>query len=77
LQDHRLVERLRHQDAINATLNDLKQDAYMSYLKKTGWNTEPILPIIASLAYKQGARHQDNEKVLEAALYAWHSANHR
>jgi hypothetical protein len=68
LQDHRLVRRLTHQDAINATLEDLKQDACNSYLKKTGWDTEPILLIIASLTYKQGAGHQDNRDMLETLL---------
>jgi hypothetical protein len=70
LQDHRLVSRLPAKDAIKAILEDLKQDACMSYLKKTGWDKESILPIIASLAYKQGAGHQANEEILESALQA-------
>jgi hypothetical protein len=70
LQDHRLVSRLPAKDAIKAILEDLKQDACMSYLKKTGWDKGSILPIIASLAYKQGAGHQANEEILEAAIQA-------
>jgi aminoglycoside phosphotransferase (APT) family kinase protein len=68
LQDARLVERMEPSDAIAKTRTFLKSPACRDYLAKTGWNGDPLLPIIASLAWKQGAGHQENEAVLEAAL---------
>ena len=68
LQDARLVRRLNPAAAIEATLRDLTRPACMAYLAGTGWSAEPLLAIIASLAYKQGAGHQDNRDVLAAAL---------
>lgn len=70
LQDARLVERLAPGDAIAKTRDLLKLPACVAYLSRTGWNDDPILPIIASLAWKQGAGHQQNTEVLEAALRA-------
>ena len=68
LQDARLVKRLPPADAITETLQQLGHPACVAYLKRTGWRGDPILPIIASLAYKQGAGHQENENVLKAAV---------
>ena len=68
LQDHRLVRRLEPNDAIAATLHDLQRPECAAYLKRTGWSGAPILPIIASLAYKQGAGHQENAEMLEKIL---------
>ena len=39
-----------------------------AYLESTGWGIDPLLPIIASLAYKQGAGHQENRKMLKTLL---------
>lgn len=68
LQDHRLVRRMSPCDAINATIEDLRRPECEAYLKRTGWTDDPLLPIIACLAYKQGAGHQDNAEMLEAAV---------
>ncbi|QTN32179.1 phosphotransferase [Akkermansiaceae bacterium] len=68
LQDHRLVKRMSPEDAIRATISDLYRPECSEYLRKTGWGENRILPIIASLAWKQGAGHQDNQDVLEAAV---------
>ena len=68
LQDARLVERLKPSEAIRSTIGKLGSSACQAYLAKTGWSGDPILPIIACLAYKQGAGHQENTEVLEAAL---------
>jgi hypothetical protein len=68
MQDHRLVNRLSNTDAIHATLRDLKRPESIACLGNAGWNGNPLLSIIASLAWKQGAGHQDNASILEAAV---------
>lgn len=68
LQDARLVERLKPQNAIRKTCSLLESPACKSYLQKTGWNGNPLLPIIACLAYKQGAGHQENAEILMVCL---------
>lgn len=68
LQDARLVKRMGSEISITEALASLDSAACRNYLQKTGWSSDPILPIVASLAYKQGAGHQDNSDVLKAAL---------
>jgi len=68
LQDARMVARLAPASAIAATQRELKRPECAAYLAATGWTGEPLLPILACLAYKQGARHQDNTEVLAAAV---------
>lgn len=68
LQDARLVRRLARADAIATTLANLSSPASAAYLRKTGWANDTLLPIIASLAYKQGAKHQDNRDILAATV---------
>jgi hypothetical protein len=68
LQDARLVERLSPADAIRKTCLILESPACRVYLDKTGWSGDPLLPIIASLAYKQGAGHQENGEMMEEIL---------
>ena len=68
LQDARLVERLSPQDAIRKTCSILESPACRDYLDRTGWGGDSLLPIIASLAYKQGAGHQENGEMMEEIL---------
>jgi hypothetical protein len=68
LQDARLVQRMRPASSIEQTLTELRSEACRSYLQKTGWSADPILPILACLAYKQGAGHQENREILKTAL---------
>jgi len=68
LQDDRLVRRLPAADAIAATLRVLNQPPCRNYLDDTGWTGDPLMAIIACLAYKQGAGHQENVEVLRAAV---------
>ena len=68
LQDHRLVRRKRPEDAIRATLADLNRPECSDYLRKTGWQDHGILALIACLAWKQGAGHQENSEFLRAAV---------
>jgi hypothetical protein len=68
LQDARLVQRLPHIEAIATTVSNLNRPECADYFKQTGWSGDPMLSIIASLAYKQGSGHQENREVLEAAF---------
>lgn len=68
LQDHRLVERKRPEDAIRATLADLGRPECADYMRKTGWQDHSLLAVIACLAWKAGAGHQENTEFLEAAV---------
>lgn len=68
LQDARLVRRFAPTEAIASTLADLRRPEAAAYLARTGWDGDTMLPLIASLAYKQGAKQQDNENMLDAAV---------
>lgn len=68
LQDARLVERLAPAAAIRRTIEVLGHAPCSGYLEKTGWGAERLLPVIASLAFKQGAGHQDNADILATAV---------
>lgn len=68
LQDARLVRRMSARSAIESTIRDLSRPECRTYLEQTGWSGDPLLPIIACLAYKQGAGHQDNKEMLEEIL---------
>ena len=68
LQDARLVKRLTATAAIAATLGELNLPACRSYMNETGWSGDSLLAIIACLAYKQGAGHQENSEVLRTAV---------
>ncbi|MFZ9935719.1 MAG: phosphotransferase family protein [Luteolibacter sp.] len=68
LQDVRLVKRLPPAAAIAASIRELQGPTCAGYFEKTGWTGDALLPVIASLAWKQGAKQQDNVDVLEAAL---------
>ncbi len=68
LQDARLVRRLTPTAAIFFTIRELKRPECVNYLTRTGWQINPLFPIIACLAYKQGAGHQDNLVILRTAI---------
>jgi len=68
LQDARLVKRLAPAAAIAATRRELQRPECAAYLATTGWTGDPLLSILACLAYKQGAGHQDHTEVLAAAV---------
>ncbi len=64
LQDMRLVRRMPPEEAIQAALRELRRPECAAYLTKTGWADDPLRPVIACLAYKQGAGHQENREIL-------------
>ncbi len=68
LQDARLVRRLAPAAAIAGTLSELQHSAPADYLRRTGWLDHSLMPVIACLAWKQGAGHQENDEVLNTAL---------
>lgn len=68
LQDARLVRRLTPTAAIFSTIRELQRPECVNYLARTGWHGNPLFPIIACLAYKQGAGHQDNLEILRTAI---------
>ena len=67
-QDARLVRKLSPTDAVRATVAALETPPCRQYLADTGWTGSELEPVIASLAFKQGARQQDNLEILKAAL---------
>lgn len=68
LQDIRLVERRKPHAAVKRAVAQLQSPPCRAYLEKTGWTLEPLLTVIACLAFKQGAGHQENREILAAAL---------
>jgi hypothetical protein len=68
LQDARLVDRLSTDASLDRTCSILKSRGCSDYLAATGWKGDPILTVIASLAYKQGEEHQENGEILQAAV---------
>jgi hypothetical protein len=68
LQDARLVQRMKPPQAVRHTCGLLELPRCRKHLEENGWPGNILLPIIASLAWKQGAGHQDNEHMLEAAV---------
>ncbi|MES2995289.1 MAG: hypothetical protein V4733_00600 [Verrucomicrobiota bacterium] len=68
LQEARLVKRQNPTAAIETTIRELDHPACRDYLSRTGWTGESSLPIIACLAYKQGAGHQQNQELLKIAV---------
>jgi hypothetical protein len=71
LQDARLVRRLAPREAVAAAVRALGRPRCAAYLRRTGWDAAPLAAVVACLAYKQGAGHQDNAAVLAAALDLW------
>ena len=67
LQDARLVARKQATEAIAHAIDMLSRPPYRDHLQRCGWMGSPLVPIVASLAWKQGAGHQDNAEILEAA----------
>ena len=67
LQDARLVKRLDSIHAIEMTRSALAMPVCREYLRKSGWSGDCILPMVACLAYKQGAGHQENAEILRVA----------
>jgi hypothetical protein len=62
------VERMEPVEAIAKTCRLLNSSGCAAYLHKVGWNGNTLLSVIASLAWKQGAGHQENAEVLAAAV---------
>lgn len=68
LQDARLVRKLPMVEAVRSVVEVFRSPECSAYLERTGWDGRPLLAIIACLAYKQGAGHQDNSDALDGAL---------
>lgn len=67
LQDARLVARLDDEPAIRWTAERLSEPVCASYLNDHGWGNDPLPVIVASLAFKQGAGHQESATILRKA----------
>jgi len=67
-QDARLVHQLKPDAVVRAVLDALSAPRCREYLERTGWGDDLLLPIIASIAWKQGASHQENAEMLEASV---------
>ncbi len=70
-QDFRLVERLSDIDVFRKTVHALQDPFWRDYLSATGWLGQEEILVIACLAFKQGAGHQQNEEILGACIEAW------
>lgn len=68
LQDGRLVRKRSPKCAVAEACRMMRLEICQRYLGRAGWRGDPLLPLVASLAWKQAAGHQDNEEVLAAAL---------
>lgn len=75
LQEERLVNQLAHEQAMVATIAKLSLESCENHMRRGGWQGSMILPIIASLAWKQGAGHQDNHEILQEALGLFQSSH--
>ena len=70
-QDFRLVERLSDIDVFRKTVHALQDPFWRNYLSATGWLGQEQALVIACLAFKQGAGHQQNEEILRSCVEAW------
>jgi hypothetical protein len=70
-QEARLVKGLPGDQAVAAIAGSLGAPGAQAYLARTGWSGKPLAPLLACLAFKQGAGHQDNREALEACLKAY------
>lgn len=75
LQEERLVNQLTHEQAMVATIAKLGLESCENHMRRCGWQGSMILPLIASLAWKQGAGHQDNHEILQDALALFQSSH--
>lgn len=69
-QDFRLVRKLAPIEAVEASVKALESPVWRTYLNRAGWAGYARELVIACLAYKQGARHQDNEEILKVTVVA-------
>ena len=67
-QDFRLVKRMAATSVVEATVNALKSPFWHSYLESTGWSGRERELVLACLAFKQGAGHQDNSEILRTCV---------
>lgn len=70
LQDLRLVDRMDHEAALRQAAIRLSRPNFREHLVRAGWHGDALLPVVASLAWKQGEGHQDNLDILRAATLA-------
>jgi hypothetical protein len=68
-QDFRLVQRLSPTDVVEKTVQSLNLPIWRKYLDQTGWGDLTRELVIACLAFKHGAGHQDNEQILRVARF--------
>jgi hypothetical protein len=69
-QDFRLVQRLEPAKVVEETVKALESSVWSAYLEQSGWNGHARELVLACLAFKQGAGHQDNEEILRVAVAA-------
>jgi hypothetical protein len=71
-QDFRLVRRLPPARVITETVGVLESPYWRTLLESVGWVGHEKDLVIACLAFKQGAEHQDNGEILKAAMATSH-----
>ena len=71
LQDARLVDRMPDAAALHHAVSRLSTPECRELLARTGWAGNAWPPLLACIAWKQGAGHQDNLRILRAAVQLW------
>lgn len=71
LQDARLVDRMPDADALRHAASCLNLPECRELLMRAGWSGSAWPPLLACIAWKQGAGHQDNLRILQAAVHLW------
>ena len=67
-QESLLIDRLRPAEAVAEIVRQLNSPKMHAHLCRTGWGSNLLLPLIACLAFKKGAGHQNQAAVLTFAI---------
>jgi glycosyltransferase involved in cell wall biosynthesis len=75
-QDARLVRRMPTRAVIHNLVENLSNPRAAAHLARVGWDGSPLEPMLASIAYKQGAKHQKNPELLAVCLEEYTRFHH-
>ncbi len=75
-QDARLVRRMPTRAVVHNLVGNLSKSRPADHLARVGWDGSPLEPMLASIAYKQGAKHQKNPELLAVCLEEYTRFHH-